>query len=157
MIRDIRDRIVEFMIGDRELEEKFEEQTSEEDGESFNEYGSRLYNSLSWEERASDDYKKVFRAWIHDIFEIVPIALTREQIERYNPPPNPAKITDPRASGFIDREGSTSWEVDALKPEVLNQLLEDSICEYIDEEQYEAMIAQEDADKVKIKGLRKFL
>jgi hypothetical protein len=32
---------------------------------------------------------------------VVPCALTMEQIEQYNPPPNPAKITDPRAVKYI--------------------------------------------------------
>lgn len=90
-------------------------------------------------------------------FEIVPIALTREQINQYNPPPNPAKRTDPRAANFIRDEWTTSWEVDALKPEILNQILEDAILENLDLEQYENMLAKEQAERTKIAELRNFL
>ena len=48
------------------------------------------------------------------------LALTAKQIKKYNPPPNPAKITDPRASWYLDKFGKTSWEVDALTPQVLS-------------------------------------
>ncbi len=51
--------------------------------------------------------------------EVIPIALTKEQIEKYSPPPNPAKITDSRAKWYIEKYGNKSWEVDALRPEVL--------------------------------------
>jgi hypothetical protein len=51
------------------------------------------------------------------------IALTMNQIEEYSPPPNPAKETDTRAAGYITEYGSHSWELDALKPEVLDALI----------------------------------
>lgn len=40
------------------------------------------------------------------------VALTMNQIGTYNPPPNPAKITDSRASKYIDEYGNESWELD---------------------------------------------
>ena len=64
------------------------------------------------------------------------VFLTRNQIEQYNPPPNPAKVTDPRAKDFIKKHGRTSWEVDALRPDVLNTLLSSAILENIDESIY---------------------
>jgi hypothetical protein len=84
-------------------------------------------------------------------FEIVPIALTREQIDLYNPPPNPAKTTDPRSGKFISENGHQSWEVDALKPQVLNTLLDTAITEFIDVDKYEAVIEQEKQDIIKFR------
>lgn len=43
------------------------------------------------------------------------VALTMNQIGTYNPPPNPAKITDSRASKYIDEYSNESWELDALE------------------------------------------
>ena len=43
------------------------------------------------------------------------IALNYDQIEEYNPPPNPTKLTDPRAEPYIKDFGHTCWELDALK------------------------------------------
>lgn len=90
-------------------------------------------------------------------FEVKPIALTREQINAYNPPPNPAKTTDPRAKVFIEKNGYTSWEVDALKPEVLNDLLESSIMQYIDINLYQVIVAKEVSDKSRLKKLTRYL
>ena len=76
-------------------------------------------------------------------FSIMPIALTWDQISEYDPPPNPAKITDPRAKAYIERHGDQSWEVDALPPEVLHKLLEDQIWWNLDQDKFEEMKRQE--------------
>lgn len=34
-------------------------------------------------------------------------------IEEYDPPPNPAKLTDSRVGGYLDAYGDESWELDA--------------------------------------------
>jgi len=92
----------------------------------------------------------------YDFFplEVIPIALTKEQIEQYNPPPNPAKTTDPRAKGFIEEHGATSWEVDALPPKVLNNLLDRAIMQYIDYKKYFEIVQQEIKDKEKLTLLK---
>ena len=46
--------------------------------------------------------------------EVEKLALTKAQIAQYNPPPNPAKMTDSRAAAYVEKHGSSSWEVDAL-------------------------------------------
>jgi len=61
------------------------------------------------------------------------IALNREQIDEYNPPPNPAKITDSRCDKYIKKYGKVSWELDALPPEKLEKLIETNIYSYLDE------------------------
>lgn len=47
------------------------------------------------------------------------IALTYDQVQAYNPPPNPAKLTDSRYKAYIERYGDESWELDALNPTVI--------------------------------------
>lgn len=90
-------------------------------------------------------------------FTIKGIALTRDQIRQYNPPPNPAKTTDPRAKDYIKANGSTSWEVDALPPTVLNQILDDEIKNNIDEEMYLEVVSMEAADIERLKSLTSYL
>lgn len=60
------------------------------------------------------------------------IALNMDQIERYRPPPNPAKITDSRAKEYIAEYGETSWELDALEPRVLEKLIVDEVNTFVD-------------------------
>lgn len=64
------------------------------------------------------------------------IALNMNQIEMFNPPENPAKITDPRAKQYIKRFGKKSWELDALDPKTLSALIERTIKKYRDPDQW---------------------
>jgi hypothetical protein len=75
------------------------------------------------------------------------IALTMDQVRQYNPPPNPAKQTDTRASAYIAKYGLSSWEVDALPPDVLHQLVEEAILEVLDGEGMNQIIDTENQDK----------
>lgn len=79
--------------------------------------------------------------------KVHPIALTRNQIEKYNPPPNPAKISDPRAKWYLENFGNKSWEVDALRPEVLEELIETNILKYLDVEKYNKIKEKEQEGK----------
>lgn len=90
-------------------------------------------------------------------FEINKIALTMKQIRQYKPPPNPAKVTDPRAKDYIKLHGSESWEVDALKPEVLHKIVEDNILNLIDLDKYKAILEDEIAGQKKLHALVKHL
>jgi hypothetical protein len=58
------------------------------------------------------------------------VALTQEQIQELNPPPNPAKETDSRAKEYQSKYGTFSWELDAIEPKKLVGLL-DSWVEFI--------------------------
>ncbi len=51
------------------------------------------------------------------------IALNMDQVEEFKPPPNPAKITDTRAGEYIRLHGGSSWELDALEPRTLADLV----------------------------------
>lgn len=79
--------------------------------------------------------------------EVQKLALTMPQIEQYNPPPNPAKLTDPRAQGYIARHGDSSWEVDALDPDTLAALIRGAFKDVIDQEAMDEVIAEEEEGK----------
>jgi len=64
------------------------------------------------------------------------IALNMDQVQSYNPPPNPAKLTDSRCSSYMDRFGDESWELDALPPDDLANLIRSSIGDYLDVDLY---------------------
>ncbi|MEV4059691.1 hypothetical protein [Nonomuraea dietziae] len=69
--------------------------------------------------------------------EVVRIALNMAQVEEYNPPPNPAKLTDSRATGYIREHGRSSWELDALDPATLARLIEEEIWTWRDADQWD--------------------
>ena len=74
-------------------------------------------------------------------------ALTMRQIKTYNPPPNPTKLSDARASGYIDTYGHECWELDALEPRVITKLIEDEVTALADMSLFNAIEDQEDRDK----------
>ena len=92
-----------------------------------------------------------------DNLDVNQIALTNIQIKKYNPPPNPAKENDPRAKWYIEEFGNVSWELDALKPQVLTKLLESEIKKLLDLELYDEIILEENREKEQlvqfVKGL----
>lgn len=66
--------------------------------------------------------------------EVRRIALNMDQINEYNPPPNPAKVTDARFRNYQLEYGDESWELDALEPQVLVDLIREMIGEYVDDD-----------------------
>ena len=77
--------------------------------------------------------------------ELERLALNWEQIEEYNPPPNPAKLTDARAVGYIARFGLESWELDALDPATISTLIEDAVGRFRDETLWNEAVEEEQA------------
>ena len=92
-----------------------------------------------------------------DYFTVKHIGLTREQINKYDPPPNPARFKDPRAEWYMQEYGNVSWEVDALNPEVLHALVKENVESLIDMELFEEQIRKEGEDKKKLKKYMKML
>jgi hypothetical protein len=74
------------------------------------------------------------------------IALTMAQIDQYDPPPNPAKLTDSRANDYIARYGDESWELDALEPSVIVDLITSSLNDLLDTELLDDRRAREEQE-----------
>lgn len=84
-----------------------------------------------------------------DRVEIKRIALNKDQIEQFQPPPNPAKTTDARFRDYRRKHGDESWELDALKPQYLNDLVRDEIKALTDS--YEWTVRREEIDAIRNK------
>lgn len=59
------------------------------------------------------------------------IALDIDQVRARNLIPNPAKVQDPRAVGYIREFGTDCWELDAIEPAELVQIIQDAVNEQI--------------------------
>lgn len=62
------------------------------------------------------------------------LALNMDQVEQYDPPPNPAKWSDSRAAAYVEQFGESSWELDALEPTVIGDLIRQEIANLRDDE-----------------------
>lgn len=126
MVRDIQARLAMFLSG----------------GEREGDYGA-CESPTGWNLYAVDPVP----------LRVEKIALTMEQVEEYDPPPNPAKKTDSRAKGYIEKYGKSSWEVDALPPPVLQQIIRNAFEEYVDLQIMEEIKQQERADIMRLRAL----
>jgi hypothetical protein len=113
MVRDVEERIKEFLI--------------------------------AWQSAGEEDelYLQRFKEHIDDMFYVEHVALTMNQVTQFNPPPNPAKVTDPRAKDYIKKYSNMSWELDSLEPEDLIQITESAILGYLDLDKYNKWIERE--------------
>lgn len=75
------------------------------------------------------------------------VALTMDQVEEYALPPNPAKSTDSRFENYAEKYGNESWELDALEPKTLRELIDAEMAQLMDIEKAEAIAERERKDK----------
>lgn len=75
------------------------------------------------------------------------LALNMDQVEEHSPPPNPAKETDSRAVGYIERFGGESWELDALEPTILDSLIRANVNGLIERKKWNASLEAEAANR----------
>lgn len=125
MVRDISDRLGEYMNEGRLV---IKDDTAK--------HGMRLESRHERYSRAS---------WVD--LRVEKIGLTMEQIQEHRPPPNPAKQNDPRFKKFKEEHGDQSWEVDALPPTVLRDIIVEALEGVIDLETMEEVKIQEMRDK----------
>jgi len=115
MTRDINDRIRTFLTGDK--------------------VRSLISDGFNYD---TDPETMIGMVGDHlERFEVKRIALNMDQIEQYDPPPNPTKLTDSRASGYVENFGNESWELDALDPRTLDALIEEHIEEIVDADRFD--------------------
>jgi hypothetical protein len=80
------------------------------------------------------------------------VALNMSQIRELNPPENPAKMSDSRSSGYVARFGESSWELDAIEPRQLAELVTEAVISVMDHEKFkknEAKLAKDRAALLK--------
>ena len=83
--------------------------------------------------------------------EVVRLALNYDQVEDYDPPPNPTKLQDTRSPGYVEQYGEECWELDALEPAVLDSIIRAAIEEVMDHDLYDEALAREEADQAAIR------
>jgi hypothetical protein len=101
------------------------------------------------------DTQERLERYTRESVEVRVLALTRAQVSQFRPPPNPAKITDPRYAAYVSEHGTESWELDALSPEVLDQLARDAIEAELDHDAWAEALAHEHVNRKKLAALVK--
>lgn len=81
------------------------------------------------------------------------IALNLEQIKEYDLPTMPTKKSDSRTAKHIANFGDVAVELDALEPDVLQEMINSSIQENFDEKIYQKVQREEAAKRRKVKKM----
>jgi hypothetical protein len=84
------------------------------------------------------------------------IALNMDQVEQYDPPPNPAKLTDSRAEGYIEEYGDDSWELDALDPATLDTLVNEEILAWRNNRTWNISTRAQESQRTRLTGVHEF-
>jgi len=103
------------------------------------------------------DIQRYLRERLRDEFgvdaDVRRIAITDEQIQKYNIPPAPAKRSDTRFNGFVDEHGDRAVELDAIEPNVLQEIIRSSIRALFDEKIYQEQKLEEKEKQQEIKRM----
>ena len=85
----------------------------------------------------------------------IKVALTAEQVEEYElPPVLSAKPTSTNYDRFVDKHGETVFELEALEPDTLQEIVRDAIDSVIDTDLYNEEVDQEAEDAAFLDGAR---
>lgn len=98
----------------------------------------------------SRDISARLNEFSYNDIELRRLALNMNQVEEYNPPPNPAKLTDSRCQGYMAEHGAESWELDALEPAVIADLIRREIESERNQEAWDAAVEQEDEERAQL-------
>ncbi|KKL18860.1 hypothetical protein LCGC14_2471310 [marine sediment metagenome] len=100
-----------------------------------------------------EDIENRLELYSDGVIDVVRVALTYDQIEQYQPPPNPTKMKDSRAKAYVQRFGQVSWELDALEPQYIANLITEHVTGERDEEAWAEAVAQQEAERQKIQDI----
>ncbi len=167
MVRDIEHRLMLFLTQGNKLQRSMNDKIEE----WWEENGYGVYTLLDYElvsekcvrrlmdgdgtekdEKEWDIGKLRFYIQEKELFKVVPIGLTMEQIKTFDLPPNPTKITDSRADKYVKKFGKTCWEVDALNPKTLTEIVERHIKKNINMNVFKEQLERENKDKATLKS-----
>lgn len=80
--------------------------------------------------------------------EFPKVALSWQQVERFDLPPQMGKATDSRAADFVRRNGHlVQVELEALPPDTLLDLYEKALAQFWQPAAYERALEQEERDR----------
>jgi hypothetical protein len=103
--------------------------------------------------RDVEERLKMFSGLDEEMFEVERLALNYDQVLDWKPPENPAKEADARWASYVDKFGKYSWELDAVEPATLGDLLETSITSLIDGETWDMQLARVVAMKADLQAV----
>lgn len=106
----------------------------------------------------TQDLRNRFAKYDAGFIEIERIGLNIDQVRKFKLRPNPVKRADSRAAEYVQNFGTECWELDALPPDELQNIIVAEIEKWVDEEAWEATRKEIEERKLEIrKKLKKIM
>jgi len=83
------------------------------------------------------------------------IALNSDQVAAYSLPPNPAKATDSRYEEYRELHGDECWELDALEPKVIVELIRRQVEDRIDQVAWQEALGRQETGREQLAKIAK--
>jgi hypothetical protein len=83
------------------------------------------------------------------------LAIMQDDIAEYNLPPQPVKDSDARAEKFRAAHGDECVELDALRPDVLEERVEAFIRQHLDLDEWQLVLDEEERQRASVKVARR--
>lgn len=87
---------------------------------------------------------------VRDYLEYERLGLNIDQVQQYNPPPNPTKLSDSRTNNYRDQYGSECWELDSMDPDVIIDLVENAILNVRDDDIWDEDMEKENDIRMRL-------
>lgn len=100
-----------------------------------------------WDGQATEYYPS------EDWITVHRLALNMDQVRVLNPPPNPAKETDARFESYLRKYGPTSWELDAIEPRQLADIVTRAVVSLRDDVAWQAAVLKEERGRATLKKM----
>jgi len=98
-----------------------------------------------------DRFNAYSRGFLFSV-EVKRIALSFDQVRQYDLIPNPTKVTDSRAAGYMAQYGDECWELDAIEPDELVRLVRESAeSEVTDWDAWDELKVQDEKEREQIR------
>lgn len=102
------------------------------------------------------DIKDRLRTFSRANIRVERLALNMSQIQQYGPPPNPAKPQDSRYADYVREYGTECWELDALEPQVIVDLVRTTLENMIDRAAWNKVQARWKEEQETLRNVAKY-
>jgi len=109
-------------------------------------------SGLDMDRDVKDRMEMFLNFWEREI-TLVRLALNIDQVKRFRLPHNFAKSSDKRFEKYREQFGDESWELDALDPAYMVDLVERNIVERIDMDKWEARVKEVESVKSELRKI----
>lgn len=91
----------------------------------------------------TEDLATRFRRYTDREVVVKRVALTIEQVKKYDLIPNPTKVGDTRTANYVTLFGDKCWELDAIEPRELQRIVDEAIKEHVNMARWKRALALE--------------